>query len=149
MKVENKDILITDPCYWIKDEDWGKLEEYDQDDFANLVGFELIAGKSGIGDIDGEVVEIDATSGETLRTIGKVACDAGIFAAAELDKVLAYNPDFNYETIQHCVTVVPRFTGELEGAYDDKGLLRFRGTGSQKASDDGYLANLLTFEMVL
>ena len=85
------DIIITDPCYIIKqdNEDWKKCD-YGRD--MNKLGIKnYLCGSTIYG--DWSCVTIDNKNNEK---IGSFCADAGLVAVFLLDEVLKYNPNFNY-----------------------------------------------------
>lgn len=117
MKVENKTIIITDPCYLIpynKDDDWG-LCDYGESMY--VLGFKNYESRNTIyGDWSCTVYEGEYTTvpDEKNTVLGGFTADAGMVGVFELDEVLKYNPDFNlYKESPWCVTIIPDFTGEV------------------------------------
>lgn len=110
MKVENKTIIITDPCYIInkkQDSDWEKCDFGDNMEALGIDNY--ICRSTGYG--DWSCTTYDSDSG---KEIGKFCADAGLVAVFILDEVLAYNPEFNYHTTKPwTTTVIPNFTGDV------------------------------------
>lgn len=85
------DIIITDPCYIIKDNtnDWVKCncgEAMEKLGITNYLCNSTIYG-------DWSCVTYNKTTNEKL---GRFCADAGLVAVFLLDEVLKYNPSFNY-----------------------------------------------------
>lgn len=110
MKVENKTIIITDPCYIIpddRDSDWDRCEYGDHLERLGLNNF--ICRSTGYGDWSCTTYETD-----TDKILGNFCADAGLVAVFVLDEVLKYNPNFDYHIIKPwTTTTIPNFTGEV------------------------------------
>lgn len=115
MKVENKTIIITDPCYICKtDEDWDKCEYGDKmemlEHITNYESSNTIYGDWSCTVYEGNIEQ----HSDTNKKLGKFCADAGMVAVFELDEVLKYNPNYDdIEKIPYAVTVIPDFTGEV------------------------------------
>lgn len=115
MKVENKTIIITDPCYIIKnDDDWDNCEYGDcMDVLEGITNYEssnTIYGDWGCTVYEGNIEQ----HSDNNKKLGKFCADAGMVAVLELDEVLKYNPDYDDpKKIPWVVTVIPNFTGEV------------------------------------
>ena len=97
MKVENKTIIITDPCYIIKnDEDWDNCEYGDyMDVLEGITNYE--SSNTIYGDWSCTIYEGDIEQhSDNNKKLGNFCADAGMVAVFELDEVLKYNPNFNY-----------------------------------------------------
>ncbi len=124
MKVENKDIIITDPCYITKEGDWEKCGYGDNIKILGITNH--LTSSTGIGDWAWEVVNID--NGEV---IGKFCADAGMTSVFELDEVLDYNPDFDYHLERTwTTTLIKNFIGEITSYFDGDGMLVIIGKGN-------------------
>lgn len=115
MRVENKDIIITDPCYIIKKDtdDW---EKCGYGDYMKVLG---ITNYFVEDTIYGDWSCTTYNSG-TKEVLGKFCADAGLVGCFELDEVRAYNPDIDAWIEKHpwCVTKIPNFTGVIDTKYD-------------------------------
>lgn len=127
---EKRAIIITDPCYFVKDKDWGTGFDYETMTI-NIPGFtDYIWINTGFGDGSGRVFlsnkpfsqyELEETiislrKGEENKDfvdIGKFGVDSGTFGAFFLDEVLKYYPDFTLDVGSWCYTVLPDFRGAL------------------------------------
>jgi len=103
-------IIITDPCYIINDEnddDW-ELCDYGRD--LDQLGLSTYVCRDTIyGDWSCTVFNMD-TDGE----IGKFCADAGMVAVFLLDEVLKYNPEFNYHVEKPwTTTLIKNFEGDV------------------------------------
>lgn len=112
MKVNNKTIIITDPCYIIKNGNRDDWEKCDFGDNMEALGIEnYICRDTGYGDWSCTTYELG-----TNKELGRFCADAGLVAVFLLDEVLAYNPDFKCPINEHQVhwaTVIPNFTGNV------------------------------------
>ena len=60
IEVNNRSLIITDPCYIAKDEDWGSSFDWDTDEIDSSLGFsDYLWVPSGYGDGSPDVFEID------------------------------------------------------------------------------------------
>ena len=120
------DIIITDPCYVIKDNsdtDW-ELSGYG-DNMECLGITEYISSDTNDGDWSCGVFDIgnktidDICSAKSnkfkKKYIGEFCADAGMVAVFDLNDVLKYNPDFDYHiTKKHTTTLIKDFDGDVE-----------------------------------
>ncbi|RHS68261.1 hypothetical protein DW954_02685 [Clostridium sp. AM45-5] len=116
------DIIITDPCYIIREnsDDWTKCG---CGDFMEDLGIKHYLCRDTIyGDWSCTTFNLD-----TKKEIGEFCADAGLVAVFLLDEVLAYNPDFDwYESKPWTTTLIRDFDGDIEmkvihteGVYDE------------------------------
>ena len=119
---DNEDIIITDPCYIIKDDtdDWRKCN-YGND--MEALGFTNYKVRDTIyGDWSCTVFNTDNN-----EKIGEFCADAGKVGIFALNEVLRYNPEFDYHLKKKwATTLINDFTGdawfEVEhhtGIYED------------------------------
>lgn len=128
MYVENKDILITDPCYIIKedsDDDWEKCEY--GDDMSNLGFTNYIVKDNHVGDWKFEIYNT-----LTNDKLGEYCADTGQFGVFELDEVRKYNPEIDAWIKKHswCATVIPNFSGEIQAIIGDEDACVPKGIGT-------------------
>lgn len=105
------DIIITDPCYIISDDnddDWGK-SSYGED--MGVLGLRTYLSRGTIyGDWSCTTFE-----DETENVLGEFCADAGMVAVFLLDEVLKYNPDFDCHLESPWTTTwIKDFDGEIE-----------------------------------
>lgn len=102
------DIIITDPCYVIKDEDWGEVcDNIDDPNWEPMLG--AIMHDTIYG--DWSCTTFDA---KTKKPIGHFCADAGLVAVFDLAKVLEYNPSFDYHiTKEWTTTLIKDFDGDV------------------------------------
>ena len=97
------DVLVTDPCYVLRDGDWHRFLERMRDGKG---GFEpipsLVARDTLVGDWSCEMLDGNGSK------IGSFCADSGMVAAMSLDEALAYNPDFDYHMKRPWTAVVAR-----------------------------------------
>lgn len=106
------DIIITDPCYIIKDDgrgaDWqqcGYGEDLGALGIKNYMARDTIYGDWGC-------TVVDTNTGEE---IGEFCADAGMVAVLSLDEVLRYNPDFDYHKERKwTTTLIEDFKGTVQ-----------------------------------
>lgn len=117
MEFKNQDVIITDPCYVVSnDDDWEKCN-YGMS--MGSLGFkQCITASTIYGDWSCDTMKL-----KTNEVIGSFTADAGMVGVFNLDEVLKYNPDFKdfMEVSPWCVTVIKNFTGDiqiLENNYD-------------------------------
>ena len=112
------DIIITDPCYIAKDNDWPDFldDAYDGENaIRNFIERDTIYG-------DWSCTTFDMI---TKKPIGKFCADAGMVGVFLLSEVLEYNPLFNYHTEKPwTTTLIKDFDGdiwfEVEEEYDEE-----------------------------
>lgn len=108
------DIIITDPCYIIKDNsnDWEKCnfgEDMEELGIKNYLCRDTIYG-------DWSCTTFNS---DTHEKIGEFCADAGMVAVFLLDEVLEYNPDFDWcETRPWTTTLIKDFDGEVDFDVD-------------------------------
>lgn len=103
------DIIITDPCYIIKDDtdDW-ELCSCGRN--MKVLGINNYLCNSTIyGDWSCTTFEENSN-----RKMGEFCADAGLVAVFLLDEVLKYNPDFDYHKKRlWTTTLIKNFRGEV------------------------------------
>lgn len=114
------DIIITDPCYILKeDSDWDKCSW--GSDMEAIGIYNYITRETLCGDW------ICATfNSDTGEEIGGFSADAGLVSVFLLDEVLNYNPNFNYHIDKTwTTTLIKDFKGTvqiiikyIEGVYE-------------------------------
>lgn len=112
------DIIITDPCYVAKDDDWPDFLDavYDgNNEIKTFIERDTIYG-------DWSCTTFDTT---TKKEIGKFCADAGFVAVFDLGEVLKYNPSFNYHIERPwTTTLINDFDGyvwfEVVESYDEE-----------------------------
>ena len=99
-------IIITDPCYITKDEDYERTN-YGKD--LDMLGFStFLVAYTGFGDWDNNITK---NNGEHL---GGFCADSGqvcVVLEQELDN---YNPDFFLDYASHTYAKVEDFEGDIE-----------------------------------
>ena len=106
-------LVITDPCYILKEEDWNCLIDFSSSDrmvdWLKEKGFtDFILTRTGIGDWSNHV-----TVGDTI--IGDFAADSGLVIVCLLEDLSSYREDFFEKCTSleqnGCLAIVPKFTG--------------------------------------
>ena len=123
MKFNNETIIITDPCYFIKDSDWdaGWYED------GNLSDLGINGGATDTIYGDWSCTTYDGSD----NVIGEFCADAGMVAVASLKDVLVYNPEFDYHINNpSTTTTIENFAGEVDFVCHDGGMLSVEGNGN-------------------
>lgn len=112
------DIIITDPCYIIREQHHGAKSITDDDWEACNYGdnMEVLGIKNYIcrGTIYGDW-SCTTFNSDTNEEIGEFCADAGLVAVFLLDEVLKYNPDFDYHINRPwTTTLIKDFEGEVD-----------------------------------
>ena len=134
MKVDNKDLIITDPCYIAKDEDWGEVFDWETFGIGDPCFSQYEWEDTGYGDGSPKIFSIPAycdpsdyverlrESDEDVREdIGECGVDSGTFGVFILKEALKYNPEFLNTLPKSCYCVIRGFTGVICSAYDEQG----------------------------
>lgn len=116
------DIIITDPCYIIGDDDndWSKCDYGNEMEKLGINHY--MTRDTLYGDWSCTTFDID-----TKESIGEFCADAGEVSVFLLDEVLKYNPKFNYHTDKPwTTTLIKDFKGTVQfvvirdvGVYED------------------------------
>lgn len=103
----NEDIIITDPCYLTKDDDW-QLKDYREVFTENNIKF--ITHSTIYGDWSCTVF-----NKETGKSIGRFTADAGLVGVFSLKEVRQYNEAFDdFKNKFNCITYINNFTGSAQ-----------------------------------
>lgn len=111
------DIVITDPSYIVKPEDWKDStysETGDYGVFLEKLGLHCITSKT-LGEYWRCVIVKMYQEGDTLKTeeIGKFSTDVGLVGVFDLGEVVKYNPKFEDNIKTHTPIVIRDFEGEV------------------------------------
>ena len=122
-------IIITDPCYICKDEDWSNIAF---DDDLMGIGFKnAIKGDTLYGDWSCTTFSSHKSDPKEARTkylnedcetpfrYGEFCADAGMVCVVYVKDVMIYNPEFFTKYGQWCYTLIPDFDGEIEYCVED------------------------------
>ena len=103
------DIIITDPCYVIKGEDWANVcNHVDEPDYEPIVPGSIMRGTI-YGDWS-----CATYNSKTKEVLGHFCADAGLVAVFDLAEVLKYNPEFDYHiTKEWTTTLIKDFDGDV------------------------------------
>lgn len=105
---EDETILITDSCYFVKDEEW-RASDYGKS--LKKFGFSNYLSKDTIyGDWFCTMFEEG-----TNKEIGTFSADSGNVCVVSLKQVLNYNPEFadTLKKAKEIATVLEHFTGDI------------------------------------
>lgn len=107
------DIIITDPCYVLRDgdahsNDWEKCNCGSNMESLGINHY--MTRDTLYGDWGCTTFDID-----TKKPIGQFCADAGLVSVFLLDEVLKYNPEFNYHTERPwTTTLIKNFKGSVQ-----------------------------------
>lgn len=111
IEFKNEDIVITDPCYIIKDEDWEKSSFGSNLRIFGVTNY--LTRDTLYGDWSCTVFNLD----EDRKLIGEFCADAGLVCVLSLrDAIEKINPNFEQWAKDHdwCVTIIRNFTGFVQ-----------------------------------
>lgn len=117
------DILITDPCYFIEDKDWGVLEW--DNNFEKFGIYNSICRDNLYG--DWSCLTFNSDTGER---IGTFTADAGMVCVCLLDEVLKYSKKILPYIEKGCATVINNFDGYVHFEILNKDDLIVKGEGN-------------------
>lgn len=108
------DIIITDPCYIIRDKAKGLTDnDWEACDYGQNMEALGIKNYLTADTIYGDW-SCTTRDAKTDREIGHFCADAGLVSVFLLDEVLKYNPDFDYHTERDwTTTLIKDFDGEV------------------------------------
>lgn len=125
MIADNDTLIITDPCYIMKDEHWQQW--LDMEFTKNPIGLdkylreyhnfgELIAADTGVGDWSNTVYNT-----ETKEPLGLFSADAGMVIVCTLSDLTNYGYDkdeLNRLDDIGCLTTIPNYSGHIRLCYE-------------------------------
>ena len=140
MHADNDTLIITDPCYLMRDEHWQHYcdMEFSKDPIGldnylrQYLSFgEVIAADTGYGDWSNKVFTVD----ESNTVLGEFAADAGMVCVVTASDLTNYG--YDREQLQDwvkrgLVTVIPNYSGDITLEYHIKDGMRLAvlmGTG--------------------
>lgn len=101
------DIIITDPCYVTKDDDWYLCNYGSNMEILGIKNY--VVSDTIYGDWSCTVFD------EHGRKLGNFCADAGMVAVFSLDEVLKYNPAFDYHLNREWTTAwIKNFKGVVQ-----------------------------------
>ena len=109
----NTDIILVDPCYFIKDD--GTWEEY-CDDFAENRSLEKMGCNKGICYSMGDVCpEVLVNPDDFVAYEGKIRTDSHLLGCFRLEDVLVHNPEYaeDMEMYPDSFCIIKGFTGDV------------------------------------
>lgn len=117
---ENEDIIITDPGYVVKIDDWDIcIDSYYSDDSRDItyglkkLGFTKVISYRIFRYIKEEHQRFRVDSKE--KKLGEFSVGTRFFAVFSLDEVKRYNPNYNYKIERDCgcAVIIKDFTGHV------------------------------------
>lgn len=115
---ENEDIIITDPCYVMKNHDeWSKCGYgSEMENLGSFTKDKYATADTIYGDWGCATYNLD-----TEEEIGAFCADAGRVSVFSLEQVQAYNPEYDPTERPWCVTLIRNFTGivTLKTKFDE------------------------------
>lgn len=128
MIADNDTLVITDPCYIMRDEDWEHFLDMEFSETAQgsygLDNYlrryhnfgELVAGDTGIGDWNNVVYNTN-----TDETVGKFCADAGMVICCTASDLKNYGADF--DEIKRlasigCAAIIENYSGHIRLCYE-------------------------------
>lgn len=125
MIAEDDTLIITDPCYFIKEEHWSGFcnNECINDDskckeYLMQLGFSdrSICGSTGYGDWSNECYDQDGHS------LGEFVADAGMVAVVTAHDLLHYSKESYDKMLEYCdrglACIIPDYTGRLTYGFE-------------------------------
>lgn len=124
------DIIITDPCYIINDDNTAKRDDWELCEYGedmSLIGIEnCVTSDTGCGDWSCMVFEEGSN-----RKLGEFCADSGMVGVFLLDDVLKYNPKFDYHIENpYTTTLIKGFHGEVDIVMNEDGEAEVIGEGN-------------------
>lgn len=125
MIADNDTLIITDPCYIMRDEHWEHF--LDLEFTKNPIGLddylrkyhnfgEVIAADTGIGDWSNEVYNIQSN-----ETLGEFCADAGMVICCTASDLTNYGADMNEVNklrAKGCLAIIPNYSGHINLCYE-------------------------------
>ena len=111
MKFSDETIVVTDPCYLMKDvPDWDKCSLGSRLFRFGFTSEKTKVSRTGWGDGVWEIFNEN-----TKEIYGQFAADSGQTGIFSLDEILRYNPDFlDMKHLVHLATIFWDFTGDID-----------------------------------
>ncbi len=112
------DVLITDPCYVVKERDWERSKfgaHMKELGIKNYLYEGTVYGDWSCTTFKGSRPKVlDEEELEYMDILGRFCADAGLVSVFLLSEVLAYNPKYDdHLTKPHVVTWIKDFNGEI------------------------------------
>ena len=101
------DLIITDPCYIVKDEDDWELCDYGEK-------LENLKIKTYISSGGADCVGCHVVNLTTKQVLGKFCSDSGMVSIMSLKELKKYNPDYMEELSEGTYAIIPDFKGTIE-----------------------------------
>lgn len=117
MKNEKDALVFTDPCYIVKDGDWGMCN-YGEN--LNILGFtDCICERTIYGDwsaslflVQNECSNYRGIQEDKLFKLGNLCADAGEVCVVKYSELMNYNPDFFETHGQWTYAILPEFQAQ-------------------------------------
>lgn len=107
------DIIITDPCYVIKDSDWSGLCGLLEHAYSKNIRYHGIPRTIMRDTLYGDW-GCTTYDKRTKEELGSFCADSGMVAVFDLNEALKYNPDFDYHTERPwTTTLIKDFDGDV------------------------------------
>ena len=133
LEINNKNLIITDPCYISYSKDWGTDFKWSTLTINKPEFSDYLWDHSGYGDGSpliysvprkyDPIDSIQIIAGENIpqdfECIGKFSMDSGCMGVFYLDEVLKYNPDCLDSIPEVCYEIIENFTGTVENVMDE------------------------------
>lgn len=123
------DIIITDPCYIIKKDNYDDWDNCNYGEKMEILGIKNYICRDTIyGDWSCTVYDLNVQN----KVLGEFCADSGMVAVFLLKEVLKYNPDFDYhikKKYKYTTTLIKDFDGNVEFEVDKSNKLHVVGKG--------------------
>ena len=123
------DIIITDPCYIINDDNIAKRDDWELCEYGedmSVIGIkDCVTSDTGCGDWSCTVFEENSN-----KKLGEFCADSGMVGVFLLDDILKYNPKFDYHTEPWTTTLIKDFHGEVDIITNEDGEAEVVGVGN-------------------
>ena len=140
IKVNNRSLIITDPCYISFNQDWGTDFDWETSSIKNTKFTDYIWEYSGYGDGSPLVYTVprkynpedfiqmlkdDEEIPYDIDDIGEFGMDSGCMGVFYLDETLKYHPDCLDSLPESCYVIIEDFTGTVKNVLDEEGYNHF------------------------
>ena len=119
---DNEDIVITDPCYVIRNDkdtnDWRKSDYgFNMEALGSFTTNKYATANTIFGDWGCTTYDTD-----TKEEIGQFSAEAGLVSVFSLKQIQKYNPEYDPTEHPWCATLIKNFTGDvtLAAAFDEE-----------------------------
>jgi hypothetical protein len=126
------DVIITDPCYIMRDKEFGYKDTNDWErcnygENMEVLGItNYLCERTGYGDWSCTVFQR-----KPKKELGNFCADAGMVCVCLLKDVLKYNPNFDYHIKRKWTTAwIKKFDGDIEIQREYDGIAQVVGKGN-------------------